>query len=242
MSTTDPLEAERTILRNFLLPPAALPQFCTFKAFTQFFPPQYRTNPDVKLLYRTLQHQRQKTINLVERNIDVEVQVTSKQLLEERDAKANERRKALNKVKGGGIGNVASGGGKIFGNNAATGNAEKEKKDGKKKRKAGEMEDSNMDELIGPGEEKGGQTRLTNVEIMKALKMAVEGLEGEYEDLTGECDTLVEEIRDIMGELSDVRYGRLAAGLAESVEEQLRSVVGIAEEALKEAEEGEHSE
>lgn len=64
---------ELTILSTFLLPPAPLPQIISLKAFTELFPRSQQFSPQIKALYRDLQHQRVKLTDTVERNIVTEV-------------------------------------------------------------------------------------------------------------------------------------------------------------------------
>jgi centromere-localized protein 2 len=64
---------ELTILSTFLLPPAPLPQIISLKAFTELFPRSQQSSPQIKQLYRDLQHQRVKLTDAVERNIVTEV-------------------------------------------------------------------------------------------------------------------------------------------------------------------------
>ena len=70
-STMAPTEA--TILTTFLLPPAPLPSIISLKAFTELFPKSQQSSPQVKALYRDLQHQRARLIDDVERNIAAEI-------------------------------------------------------------------------------------------------------------------------------------------------------------------------
>ena len=64
---------EGAILSNFLLPPSHLPSIITLKAFTDLFPKSQQSSPQIKALYRDLQHQRAQVIDVVTRNITKEV-------------------------------------------------------------------------------------------------------------------------------------------------------------------------
>ncbi|PBP21952.1 hypothetical protein BUE80_DR007266 [Diplocarpon rosae] len=64
---------EATILSNFLLSPAPLPSIISLKAFTELFPRSQQNSPQVKALYRDLQHQRACLTDAVTRNIEHEV-------------------------------------------------------------------------------------------------------------------------------------------------------------------------
>ncbi|KAI9799262.1 MAG: hypothetical protein M1833_004140 [Piccolia ochrophora] len=63
---------ENTLLTSFLLPPAPLPTFLPLTAFTELFPRAQRSNPQIPILYRELQHQRARAIDQVRRNIAAE--------------------------------------------------------------------------------------------------------------------------------------------------------------------------
>jgi centromere-localized protein 2 len=64
---------EATILSTFLLPPAPLPSIITLKAFTELFPRAQQSSPQIKALYRDLQHQRSRLTDSITRNIGAEV-------------------------------------------------------------------------------------------------------------------------------------------------------------------------
>ena len=64
---------EATILSTFLLPPAPLPTIISLKAFTELFPRSQQSSPEIKALYRDLQHQRVKLTDAVARNIAAEI-------------------------------------------------------------------------------------------------------------------------------------------------------------------------
>ncbi|KAG4440893.1 hypothetical protein IFR05_003643 [Cadophora sp. M221] len=64
---------EATILSTFLLSPAPLPTIISLKAFTELFPRSQQSSPQVKALYRDLQHQRARLTDAVTRSIGAEV-------------------------------------------------------------------------------------------------------------------------------------------------------------------------
>lgn len=65
---------ERTILSNFLLPPATLSSFLSEQQFRELFPPNLRSHPQVEVLYRDLQRQRVRIIEAVSEEIEGECQ------------------------------------------------------------------------------------------------------------------------------------------------------------------------
>lgn len=64
---------ESSILSNFLLPPAPLPQVITLEEFTALFPRRYQSSAQVEAIYREYQHQRAIDTDDVKRNIASEV-------------------------------------------------------------------------------------------------------------------------------------------------------------------------
>ena len=60
---------ESTLLANFLLPPAPLPTILSLQKFTDLFPKTQRSNPQIRVLYRELQHIRALDTDEVQRNI-----------------------------------------------------------------------------------------------------------------------------------------------------------------------------
>ena len=68
-----PDPTEQTILSQTLLPPSALPTVISLKAFTALFPSSLREHPEVPILYRNLQHQRNLDLDHVRNNIATEV-------------------------------------------------------------------------------------------------------------------------------------------------------------------------
>ncbi len=64
---------EKSLLRQFLLHPAALPEIISLEDFTDLFPRLLRSNPQIPVLYRELQHERARTTDQVDANISAEV-------------------------------------------------------------------------------------------------------------------------------------------------------------------------
>lgn len=88
MAGTNTTTQEYEILTSFLLSRASLQNIITLPGFTKLFPKDHRNNPQVKLLYRELQLQQNKTCERVKKNIQLEVRLGAKQ---RRDAKKEER-------------------------------------------------------------------------------------------------------------------------------------------------------
>ncbi len=64
---------EATILSTFLISPAPLPSIISLRAFTELFPRSLQSSPQIKALYRDLQHQRSRLTDAITRNIGAEV-------------------------------------------------------------------------------------------------------------------------------------------------------------------------
>ncbi|KAK1473309.1 Cnl2/NKP2 family protein [Colletotrichum cuscutae] len=63
---------EAAILHNYLTVPAQLPSAITLEEFTELFPKPHRANPQIRSLYRDLQHQRRALVDTVTENIENE--------------------------------------------------------------------------------------------------------------------------------------------------------------------------
>ncbi|KAK1672038.1 Cnl2/NKP2 family protein [Colletotrichum godetiae] len=63
---------EAAILHNYLTVPAQLPSAITLEEFTELFPKPHRANPQIRSLYRDLQHQRRAIVDMVTENIENE--------------------------------------------------------------------------------------------------------------------------------------------------------------------------
>lgn len=78
---------EASILSNFLLSPAPLTTIISLQQFAELFPRPHRSNPQVKLLYRELQHLRALDLDEVRASISREVKRGEKQKAELRRAR-----------------------------------------------------------------------------------------------------------------------------------------------------------
>src|SRR5436305_5820609 len=65
---------EQTILTTFLLAPSSLTEIFTFQSFASHFPKAQQSSPEIKRLYRALQHRRALVTDAVAQNIDDEVE------------------------------------------------------------------------------------------------------------------------------------------------------------------------
>lgn len=85
-SSTTALEYE--ILSSFILSRASLQDIISLRKFTELFPKDKQSNPQVKLLYAELQLQRNKTCDRVKKNLQFEARLGAKQ---RRDVKRQQR-------------------------------------------------------------------------------------------------------------------------------------------------------
>ena len=85
--------AETQILSSFLLSRASQQDIVSLRQFTELFPKDQRSNPQVKLLYRELQLLRNKTCERVKKNIHHEAELGTKQRSD-----AERKRRALKDV------------------------------------------------------------------------------------------------------------------------------------------------
>jgi len=69
------------------------------------------------------------------------------------------------------------------------------------------------------------------ISIIPSLSAAIDNIETEIELLDGESERMLVEIQEIVGGLSDLRYGRLSNGeLREEVLEGLGRLEGVCEQ------------
>ncbi|EAS36115.3 centromere-localized protein 2 [Coccidioides immitis RS] len=80
--------SEESILSNFLISPSPLPRIISLEKFTELFPKKLRSHPQIRTLYRELQHVRAQDIALVKENIEREVKNGEKQKEELRQSYA----------------------------------------------------------------------------------------------------------------------------------------------------------
>lgn len=77
---------EGSILTNFLLLPSPLPTVISLEKFTELFPRKLRSHPQIRTLYRELQHLRAQDVDLVRQNIEDEIRRGERQKEDLRNA------------------------------------------------------------------------------------------------------------------------------------------------------------
>ncbi|KAH8677962.1 Cnl2/NKP2 family protein-domain-containing protein [Xylariales sp. PMI_506] len=161
--------SEAAILQNYLLLPARLPTVVSLQEFTSYFPKSQQSSPQIRVLYRDLQQQRNGVVDAVAGNIDAEVK----------------RGKALRRA-------VA------------------------KARREAELDEGIDDEieiernLFGSTSNTIPLKKHTLRTILPELESAVDDMEQELRKLEEEEATLLESVKKTVGNMSDLRYGRLA--------------------------------
>ncbi|RFU28015.1 hypothetical protein B7463_g8339, partial [Scytalidium lignicola] len=160
---------EATILSTFLLPPSPLPTIITLKSFTDLFPRSQQSSPQIRSLYRDLQHQRAHVTDSVTRNIAAEVK------------RGNVQRRAVVRAR-------------------------------RSAERAGEEDDEIEIEraLFGPTSNLPTSKPVTLISILPEFEKAIADMENEIQKLDDEAEELLEETKGIIGDLSDLRYGRLS--------------------------------
>lgn len=78
--------SEESILINFLLLPSPLPTVISLEKFSELFPSKLRSHPQIRTLYRELQHLRAQDVDLVRQNIDDEIRRGERQKEDLRNA------------------------------------------------------------------------------------------------------------------------------------------------------------
>lgn len=80
--------SEESILANFLLLPSRLPTVISLEKFTELFPRRLRSHPQIRTLYRELQHLRAQDVEFVRQSIDDEIRRGERQKEDLRNAVA----------------------------------------------------------------------------------------------------------------------------------------------------------
>ncbi|KAI9733569.1 MAG: hypothetical protein M1834_003171 [Cirrosporium novae-zelandiae] len=185
---------ESSILTNFLLSPAPLPAFLTLSEFTALFPASLQSNPQIRYLYASIQHQRSRDADQVRLNI-------------EEEAKRGEKvRRQITRTRRAEADAAIPSNGDIM---------------------MGEAFDGPMD-LSTVGIEAGRRKQHSPSSMIAELEAACEYVQKEVDGMEEDEKKLLEEMRGRVGELSDLRYGRLGKlpgggkELGEEVVEELK--------------------
>lgn len=176
---------EASILNNFLLSPAPLPTIISLQKFADLFPKSQRSHPQVKLLYRELQHLRAIDIDLVKDNIFREVRRGDRQRVELQRAQ------------------VAS---------------------GKEHDESLDHREIDMDiQLFGSTSNLPRTQSHDLASILPDMERACSDIEAEVAAMDLEAERIQLGLNATVGELSDLRYGRLnkPAGVGGNVAEEV---------------------
>lgn len=210
---------EASILEQFLLAPSQLPTIISLDDFAALFPRQLQFSPQVRALYRDLQRQRNAVVDSVAAGIDDEV--TKGRLLRRYALRARLRAEAQEDAAGDDELQIerfvaaSQGGGRDGITAAGTG--------------AGRISG-------------GGPSSHSLTSIVPELDDAIHDLEAEIQMLDEEEARLMAAVQQSVGNLSDLRYGRLSnPQLSGSVIEGLRNVQATCERMTAEASTGTNS-
>ena len=199
-----PPPTESQILSSYLLTPASLPTILPLDQFRSLFPQKLRSHPHVKSLYRDLQFLRSVDIDVVRENIIQEIRKGDRMKVEmwrAYQAGQNQRLKGA----------------------ATDGTGRGAVKDEQIEEKETELDTV----LFGQTGSVAPRTQYHSLEsLLEEMGTAAEVMEMEAESAEREAKVLVEEIREIIGGLSDLRYGTFARksgnrGMGEEVQEAL---------------------
>lgn len=208
---------EASILEQFLLAPAQLPTILSLDDFAALFPRTLQSSPQVRALYRDLQRQRNAVVDAVAAGIDDEV--AKGRLLRRYALRARLRAEAQEDAAGDDELQierfVAASTPGVDGITAGVGSG----------RVRG-----------GGGGGGGGPSSHSLTSIVPELDDAIHDLEAELQQLDEEEARLLAAVQQSVGNLSDLRYGRLAnPQLRDQVLEGLQNVQATCERMTAEA-------
>ncbi|GME49118.1 cnl2 nkp2 family protein [Neofusicoccum parvum] len=191
--------SESSILSDFLLPPAPLPTILSLRQFTELFPRAHQSNPAIPKLYRELQHQRAIDTDDVKRNIAAECKRGERQAREV--ARARRRDEAAD--------------------SAVAGLTRREEIDVR-------MEED-LHGRAGASAENGtiGAKKRAVDTVVDNMELAEQDIEQEIAEIEREAEGVLADLKNVVGDLSDLRYGRFnksAAGGEELGQETLDSL------------------
>ncbi|KAL5046841.1 hypothetical protein BDW71DRAFT_181255 [Aspergillus fruticulosus] len=172
--------SETSILSNFLLSAASLPQIMSLKQFTELFPKRLRSHPHIRVLYRELQQLREQDMDIVNENIDKEVR--------QGDVQKSELRECIAKT-------------------GVDGSGPKDQR---------EMD---MDvQLFGSTSPSTGEQHSVS-SLLAAMEASCSDIEREIARVDGEAAALLSELNSTVGDLSDLRYGKMHMSVGATGEE-----------------------
>ncbi|CAK7242735.1 MAG: hypothetical protein STHCBS139747_004234 [Sporothrix thermara] len=209
--------SEFSILEQFLLAPSQLPTIVSLDDFVALFPRALQSSPQVRALYRDLQRQRSAVVDAVA--ADIEDEVARGRILRRHALRARLRADAQEDTAGDDelqierfVAAAGPGDGEDSGSSTSIGNV---------RRRTGVAGDSSMHTLSS---------------IIPELDAAIRDVTAEVQQLEEEEARLLAQVQQAVGNLSDLRYGRLAnPQLRDQVLEGLQNVQATCERMTKEA-------
>lgn len=188
-----PPPTEAQILSSFLITPASLPTLLPYPKFLSLFPKATHSNPQIKTLYRELQHQRNLDIELVEENIEREVRRGRAVLGGLRRAVLRDRERGARRG---------------LNHDGTQGNEEID---------AADAMEIDIDSSLFTQAANLDVVKPHSLEtLLPEMESAVNALEAEIEAIEARREALLEEMKATVGELSDLRYGKFARAVSGS--------------------------
>ncbi|KAL5001950.1 Cnl2/NKP2 family protein-domain-containing protein [Aspergillus recurvatus] len=172
--------SETSILSNFLLSAASLPQIISLKQFTRLFPKRLRSHPHIRVLYRELQQLREQDMNIINENIDKEVR--------QGDSQKAELRKSIAKTGVDGSG-------------------------------SNDQREMDMDVQLFGSTSASSDEQHSASSLLEAMEAACTDIEREIAVVDREAATLLSELNSTVGDLSDLRYGKMHGAVGATDEE-----------------------
>lgn len=205
-----PRPTESSILNSFLLNPASLPEIISYSKFVDLFPRSQQTNPQIKTLYRELQHQRNIDIELVSENIEREIQRGERQKTELRRVWQAQQHQ-------GGVGN---------------GDDEDTAVD------AVDQMEVEMDGQLFAQTANLANARAHSLQtILPDMEEALQALETEIAEIDEQKKVLLEQMKATLGGLSDLRYGTFSkpVGGSGNIAEEATNAMRMLQDVCKSA-------
>ncbi|CAK7221628.1 hypothetical protein SCUCBS95973_004563 [Sporothrix curviconia] len=204
--------SESSILEQFLLAPSQLPTILPLDDFVALFPRTLQSSPQVRTLYRDLQRQRNAVVDAVA--VDIDDEVARGRILRRHALRARLRADAQEDAAGDDELQIE----RFV---AAPGPNEGSSGNGGVRRRTGAA---------------GGSSTHTLSSIVPELDAAIHDLQAEVQQLEEEEARLLSLVQQSVGNLSDLRYGRLAnPQLRDQVLEGLQNVQATCERMTEES-------
>ena len=244
-TTSTPSTTESRILETFLLHPSPLPIIIPLPQFTTLFPKAQQSHPQIRTLYRALQLQRNLDLETVRANIEREIARGVKQRVQ----LLRQVNRELQDSQGVGVhepldttpytnGNPISTVGTRNGATRRDDEAHVDDPEGDPTETALDAAMFAIDGQLSNLPSHSAGTFHTLPSLLVAMRSAVSDLEREEDELRSRADQSLDEMREVVGGLSDLRYGRFGKrgsddeGMEELVERELERFVEVCDKKM----------